>query len=147
MKILFATDHAGFELKNILVDFVSQELGFEVNDFGAFEYDESDDFPDFIRKVAEAISNNSEDRAIILGGSGQGEAMLANRYTGVRSAVYYGGNEEIVRLSRQHNNANILSLGARFIEPEEAKLAIKVWLETDFSGEDRHLRRIAALDK
>ncbi|PJC22454.1 MAG: ribose-5-phosphate isomerase, partial [Candidatus Yonathbacteria bacterium CG_4_9_14_0_2_um_filter_43_16] len=102
---------------------------------------------DFIRPVAEAVAHDPQSRGIILGGSGQGEAMCANRVKGARAAVYYGGAVDIVVLSREHNDANILSLGARFVETEEAKEVVRVWLETPFSGAEKHARRIAKLDK
>jgi len=147
MKIFIATDHAGFELKNSLIPFLTEELGHEVVDCGAFSYDEDDDYPDFI---SVAISNLKEEigetKAIILGGSGQGEASLANRYSGIRAAVYYGGPEEIITLSREHNDANVLSLGARFIDEITAKEAVRLWLSTDFSGEERYRRRIEKID-
>ena len=143
MKIYFATDHAGYELKNALVAFVRDELGYEVEDLGAHEYNKDDDYPDFIAKVAEQVSSNPETaRGIVLGGSGQGEAMVSNRFPHVRAAVYYGGNLDIITLSREHNDANILSLGARFINEEEAKKAVKLWFETKFSGDERHVRRL-----
>ncbi|MBI4114738.1 MAG: RpiB/LacA/LacB family sugar-phosphate isomerase [Candidatus Niyogibacteria bacterium] len=145
MKIYIGTDHAGFELKEKLKVFLS-ELGYEVEDMGAHELNDQDDYPDFIRPVADAVSKNSESRGIILGGSGQGEAMVANRIKGVRAAVYYGGTKEIVILSREHNNANILSLGARFISDEEAMSVVKLWLETAFPEEERHQRRIDKID-
>lgn len=142
----FASDHAGFEMKNDLLAFVSDELKLPVKDHGALTYDENDDYPEFVSKAAEETAKEPLDRAIILGGSGQGEAMVANRIKGIRSAVYYGGPEDIVRLSRQHNDANVLSLGARFLSTDEAKRAVKIWLATDFSGEERHTRRLAELE-
>lgn len=145
MKIYFATDHAGFELKEKLKDFVI-DLGYEVQDFGAFKYDEKDDYPDYISKCAKAISQNKDEVGIVLGGSGQGEAMVANRYKGVRCTVYYGGKEDILKLSKEHNDANILSLGARFLNESEAKSAVQIWLNSKFLGEERHLRRINKID-
>jgi len=146
MRIYIATDHAGFELKQTLVIYL-KELGFEVEDFGAHEYNKGDDYPDFVVPVAEAVSKDPESRGIVLGGSGQGEAIAANRFSGVRAAVYYGGNTQIIKLSREHNDANILSLGARFLNDTEAKTAVKSWLQTDFSGEERHQIRINKIDK
>ncbi|OGG41866.1 ribose-5-phosphate isomerase [Candidatus Kaiserbacteria bacterium RIFCSPHIGHO2_01_FULL_46_22] len=145
MKIHFASDHAGFALKNDLLAFVQNELNLEVLDHGATKLDQEDDYPDFIKLAASAVSSSTEDRAIILGGSGQGEAMVANRQAGVRAAVFYGGDLSIVKLSREHNNANVLSLGARFISLDDAKVAVQLWLQTEFSGEERHLRRIEKL--
>ena len=152
MKIYLAADHRGFELKEKIKEWL-KEWGYEYEDMGAFEFNKDDDYPDFIRKAAEAVANDPErNRGIILGGSGQGEAMVANRYKGVRAAVYYGGFEEVVKLSREHNNANILSLGialgstfegSKPMDEETARKVIKVWLETPFSGEERHKRRIA----
>lgn len=146
MKIHLGTDHAGFELKEKIKEFLAAE-GREIVDHGAFTLDETDDYPDFIRPVADAVSKDPESRGIVLGGSGQGEAMTANRYKGVRAAVFYGGTEDIVKLSREHNDANVLSLGARFIDNEMVKDVVKLWLETPFSGEERHKRRIAKIDK
>lgn len=147
MKIYFATDHAGFELKNTLLPYVKDELGYEVEDCGAHTLDADDDYPDFIRKAANAVAGNPENaKAIILGGSGQGEAIVSNRVSGVRAGTYYGGNLDIVRLSREHNDSNVLSLGAHFLSPEDAKEAVKLWLETDFSGDERHVRRINKID-
>lgn len=145
MKIYIGTDHAGFELKEKLKTFLGG-LGHMVEDKGAHTYDEQDDYPDFIRLVAEAVAQDSDARGIILGGSGQGEAMCANRIKGVRAAVYYGGPFDIAVLSREHNDANILSLGARFIDEDEAEEVARVWLATPFSGAERHARRIAKID-
>ena len=145
MKIHLATDHAGLELKEKVKLYLS-DLSYEVIDHGAYEYDALDDYPDFIFPCANAVSNDLESKGIILGGSGQGEAMAANRVKGVRAAVFYNGPEEIIKLSRQHNNANILSLGARFMSEEEMYKIIEVWLSTDFES-GRHQRRIEKLDE
>ena len=145
MKIHVATDHAGLELKEKVKLYLS-DLNYEVIDHGAYEYDALDDYPDFIFPCANAVSNDPESKGIILGGSGQGEAMAANRVKGVRAAVFYNGPDEIIKLSRQHNNANILSLGARFMPEEEMYKVIEVWLSTDFES-GRHQRRIEKLDE
>jgi ribose 5-phosphate isomerase B len=146
MKIYFASDHAGFEMKGKLLEFV-KNLGYETEDCGAYELNPEDDYPVFIKRAAERVSIDPlNSKAIILGGSGQGEDMVAEKYPDVRSAEYYGGNLEIVKLSREHNDANVLSLGARFLSLEEAKEAVKLWLSTPFSGEERHQRRIDQID-
>ncbi len=144
MKIHIATDHAGLELKNSIREYLIDE-GHDVTDHGAHEYDALDDYPDFIFPCAQAVAADPESRGIILGGSGQGEAMAANRIKGVRSAVFYNGPGEIVKLSREHNNANILSLGARFMSEAEIYDVIEMWLNEPFSG-GRHQRRIEKLD-
>ncbi|MDP7565874.1 MAG: RpiB/LacA/LacB family sugar-phosphate isomerase [Candidatus Marinimicrobia bacterium] len=144
MKIHIATDHAGLELKNIIRDYLI-EKGHDVKDHGAYEYDALDDYPDFIFPCAKAVAIDSESRGIILGGSGQGEAMAANRIKGARAAVFYNGPTEIVKLSREHNNANILSLGARFMTENEIYDVIEIWLNKPFEG-GRHQRRIEKLD-
>lgn len=147
MKIIFAADHAGYELKSELVVFVRDELGLEVEDVGADILDPDDDYPIFVSQAARQVSNDPENtKAIILGGSGQGEAMLANRYPHVRAAVFYGGPHDIIRLSREHNDANVLSLGARFIESEGTKKMVRLWLETAASSEIRHKRRIHMME-
>ena len=145
--IYLATDHAGFELKEEIKKFLIAE-GHEVTDVGALEYDEMDDYPDFIIPAAEKVAEDPvNNRGIILGGSGQGEAIAANKVRGIRAAMYYGVKEDIVKLSRTHNNANILSLGARFVEPEEAKKIIKMWLATEFINEERHVRRVEKISE
>ena len=144
MNIHLASDHAGLELKNAIKNYLKGK-GHDVSDHGAHEYDAQDDYPDFIFPCARAVAADPESRGIILGGSGQGEAMAANRIKGVRAAVYYGSVREISQLSREHNNANILSLGARFISEDEIYNVIEIWLEETFSG-GRHQRRIEKLD-
>ncbi|MDO8573366.1 MAG: RpiB/LacA/LacB family sugar-phosphate isomerase [Candidatus Daviesbacteria bacterium] len=145
MKVYLAADHAGFELKEKIKEFLVKD-GYEVIDFGAETFDPEDDYPDFISKAAEAVSKDPTSKAIILGGSGQGEAMVANKFPNVRAAVYYGKAEEMPSLTRQHNNSNILSLGARFLTEEEANSAVKLFLETPFSEEERHIRRIEKIE-
>ncbi len=145
MKIFIGTDHAGYSLKETLKDFL-EKLGYQVEDKGAFELNEADDYPDFIIPVAEAVSLDPRSLGIVIGGSGQGEAMTANKIRGIRSAVYYGGNLELVKLSREHNSANILSLGARFVTEEEAKKAVEIFTKTPFSKEERHIRRLDKIE-
>ena len=140
-----ASDHAGFELKKEIFSYLI-ELGYQVEDKGPFQYIPDDDYPDFILPVAEAVSKDENLRAIILGGSGQGEAITANRFENVRAVVYYAHNLDVIRLAREHNNSNALSLGARFLTVEEAKTAVRLWLETDFSGDSRHLRRLQKIN-
>lgn len=145
MKVYIGTDHAGFEVKEKLVPFL-KSLGHEVEDLGAHSFEALDDFPNYIEPVARAVAAESGAKGIILGGTGQGEAMCANRTKGVRAAVYYGGPLGVVILSREHNDANILSLGARFIDIKEAETAVKIWLDTKFSDDERLIRRIKEID-
>ena len=141
--IVLATDHAGFELKEHVKKFLS-EKGFEIKDFGALEYDALDDYPDFIIPAAKFISKHKL-IGIIFGGSGQGEAMAANRIKGIRAAMFYGGPDDIIELSKLHNNANILSIGARFVSKQKSEEIINLWLSTDFE-KGRHQKRIDKLD-
>jgi len=143
-KIYLASDHAGYELKEALSIYLS-ERGYQVNDLGPLSFDPSDDYTDTIAPLAQAITQDAEAMGVAIGGSGEGEAMVCNRVSGVRAAVYYGGNKDIIKLSREHNNANVLSLGARFISQEEAKDAVVLWLETPFPTEERHIRRVTKL--
>ena len=145
MKIVLATDHAGFDLKNHVKDYLEKEK-YQVEDFGAYEYDAMDDYPDFIMPAARVVGSSKNTVGIIFGGSGQGEAMAANRVKGVRAVVYYDGPKKIIKYSRQHNDANVLSLGARFISKEKTIEVIKLWFKTPFEGE-RHLQRIKKLDQ
>jgi len=163
MKIYLGTDHAGFDLKEKVKTFLKKE-GYDVVDCGALIFDKEDDYPDFISKAAEEVSKDPENsKGIIFGGSGQGEAIVANKFKNIRAVVFYApaipplaadatGRKsrdpfEIIRLSREHNNANVLSLSARFLKEEEALKAVKLWLETPFTGEERHQRRIEKIKK
>jgi ribose 5-phosphate isomerase B len=148
MKIFIATDHAGYDMKEAIASYIEKELGYTVADMGAHQNDPDDDYPDFIALAAEEVSHDpTGSRGIVIGGSGQGEAIVANRYPKVRATVYYGGTLDVIKLSREHNNANILSLGARFMSLDEAKAAVKLWLETPFSDEERHARRLKKIEQ
>lgn len=146
MKIALGADHAGFALKENIKAFL-EELGHEVTDFGAYELDPDDDYPDFVLPAVWAVADGTAERALIFGGSGQGEAMAANRVKGIRAAVFYGGVEDVICLSREHNDANVLSLGARFIGEDEAHHVVGEWLRIAFTKEERHARRNAKLDR
>ena len=143
MKIYIGTDHAGFELKEELKIFL-EKLGCKVEDKGAYEFNEEDDYPDFIfpvvKAVAEDIIRDLDSRGIVIGGSGQGEAIVANKVRGIRAAVVY--DEYSAKMSREHNDANIISLGNRTVSISKAKELVKLWLETLISNEERHKRRI-----
>jgi ribose 5-phosphate isomerase B len=144
-------DHAGFYLKEALVTYL-EKLNYEVIDHGANHFDEFDDYPDFVVPVAKAVSERPHNvKGIIIGGSGQGEAMAANQFPNVRATVFYGnkvfGGSDIIKLSRQHNDANVLSLGARFVSTGEAKRAVKTWLNTPFSEDYKYIRRIKKIEK
>lgn len=142
MKVYFAADHAGFELKKTLIERV-RAMGHEAEDVGALEYNAEDDYPDFVAPCAAKVAADEGSFGIVLGKSGQGEAMVANRVKGIRAAVYYGGNTELITLTRAHNNANVLSLGAGFLTPEEAGSVVEKFLNEPFSHDDRHVRRLA----
>ena len=151
-NIYIGADHAGFDLKEELIPFI-KTLGYEVVDCGAYKYEKEDDYPDYVSPVAKAVALNPEHNCgIVLGGSGQGEAIIANRYPNVRAIVFYGNpglfsKNEIIKLGREHNDSNILSLGARFLKTKEAKNAVKLWLSINFSNEERHIRRIKKIEK
>jgi ribose 5-phosphate isomerase B len=142
MKIAIGSDHAGFRYKERIKQFLS-ELGHEVTDFGTHSEDPVD-YPLFIRPVAEAVARGEHERGVVLGGSGNGEAMAANRVKTIRCALCW--NTESARLARQHNDANMISLGQRMISEEDALEIVRVWLETGFEG-GRHIRRIQLLDQ
>lgn len=161
MKIALSTDHAGLDALKALESFLTSQ-GHECVNFGPKEFDADDDYPDFIRPAAEAVASGQCEMGVIMGGSGQGEAMVANRVKGARAAVYYGpantvgaidasgthaqDQYEIIRLSRQHNNANMLSLAARFLSQTDIQNAVTLWLNTPFEGVERHQRRINKID-
>lgn len=151
-KIYFAADHAGFELKKTLLAYVTT-LGYEVEDLGAHTLDPGDDYPDYVMPCAERVADEPGSFGIIIGASGEGEAMAANRVTGARAAVFYGPPSHaqtdaggatltLVESARAHNDANILSLGARFVGAAEAAEAVRMFLATPFSGAERHRRRL-----
>ncbi|MCH8821802.1 RpiB/LacA/LacB family sugar-phosphate isomerase [Patescibacteria group bacterium] len=146
MKIYLASDHAGFELKEKIEEFLKSK-GYDVEDVGPDSFDKDDDYPDFIYPAAKKVSESPDSKGIIFGKSGQGEAVVANKVSGIRAMVYYGGDDEIIKLSRRHNDSNVLSIGAGFVSDEEALKAVDVWLNTEFSGEGRHIRRIEKIKK
>ena len=143
MRIHIATDHAGFELKNHLVAHLSA-AGHDVVDHGALEYDPLDDYPAFCFSAAAAVVAEPGSLGIVIGGSGNGEQIAANKVHGVRAALAW--NPEIARLSRQHNNANVVSVGARQHSTEEATAIVEAFLAEPFSGDERHQRRIDQVD-
>ena len=153
MKIFIGTDHAGFGLKEILVPLLKSQ-GYEVVDKGAYEYNESDDYPDFVIPVAREVSKDPDNsKGIIFGATGEGEAITANRFPHVRAAVFYGDcgavvddEANIIIRSREHNNSNILSLGARYLTEEAMLKAVTTWLSTPYSKGERHVRRLAKID-
>jgi ribose 5-phosphate isomerase B len=141
MKVSLGTDHAGFRYKEKIKELLVS-LGHEVKDFGTWS-EEAVDYPLFIRPAAEAVAKGECDRGIVFGGSGNGEAMVANKVRGVRCALCW--NEESAKLSRQHNDANVLSLGERLIPETLALEIVRIWLTTEFEG-GRHARRIAEIE-
>jgi ribose 5-phosphate isomerase B len=141
MKIAIGSDHAGFQYKEKIRVFLA-ELGHSVTDFGTHS-EEPVDYPLFIAPVASAVARHEFERGVILGGSGNGEAIVANRFKGIRAAVCW--NVESARLGRRHNDANIISLGQRMMTPETALDIVRIWLETPFEG-GRHQRRIELID-
>ena len=141
MKIAIGSDHAGFQYKEKIKGFL-EGLGHSVTDFGTHS-EEPVNYPLFIRPVAEAVARGEFDRGIVLGGSGNGEAMVANRVKGIRCALCW--NADSARLGRQHNDANVLSLGQRMMSLETALQIVQIWLETPFEG-GRHQRRIELID-
>ena len=158
MKVYLAADHAGFNLKNALVEHV-RTLGHDAEDLGALALDPADDYPDFAKTLAERVLADPGSRGFLICGTGQGEAMAANRLSGIRAAVFYGEMRvrealeleggtsqdgfDVVRLARRHNDANILAIGARFVLASEADEAVRIFLDTPFSTDARHARRIS----
>ncbi len=162
MKVYLATDHAGFEIKNKVAELLKKE-GYDVEDCGPEAYDKDDDYPDFISKAAKKVSETPDDFGIVFGGSGQGEAIVANKFNNVRCALFYGpvippiatditgktsdDPYEMLRLTREHNNSNMLSIGVRFMTEADTMNAIKLFLSSKYSGEERHARRIDKIKK
>jgi ribose 5-phosphate isomerase B len=162
MKIALSTDHAGVELLQKLEQFLAAK-GHECVNFGPTSFDPDDDYPDFIFPAAQAVTKGECEVGIIMGGSGQGEAMAANRVKGIRCTLFYGpavpkvainaegdmsdDDYEILKLSRDHNVANMLSLAARFLSWEEIEKAVTIWLETPQGTVERHVRRVTKLDQ
>ena len=161
--IYLASDHAGFELKGKVKE-VLERQGLGVEDCGAFEFNKDDDYPDFISKAATGVAKDLDNNVgIIFGGSGQAEMMVANKFKGIRCALFYGGvvavravdvtgresNNpfEMIKLTREHNDSNMLSIGVRFTTDEEALEVIKLWLDTPFPEDERHQRRIEKIKK
>lgn len=142
MKVFLGSDHAGFELKEEIKKFLIGER-YEVEDCGAFRFDQNDDYPDFCSKVAKRVAENSGSVGFVFGKSGAGEAIVANKIKGARAVLAV--NEENVRLSREHNDANVLSFGSIFYDTETVKKLAKLFLETPFSNEERHIRRISKI--
>ena len=142
MKIGIGSDHAGFRYKESIKALL-QELGHEVRDFGT-DSEATVDYPTFIRPVAEAVAGGECERGIVLGGSGNGEAIAANRVRGVRCALCW--NTESARLGRMHNDANVISIGQRMMDDATALEIVRVWLDTPFEG-GRHIARIQMLDE
>jgi ribose 5-phosphate isomerase B len=161
LKVYLATDHAGLEIKNKILDYLNG-LGYDAEDCGAFEYDKNDDYPDLISNAAKKVSENPQNFGIVFGGSGQGEQIVANKFKGVRCALFYSlalpaeaidinGNKsedpyEMLKLTRAHNNSNMLSLGTRFLTEEQIKKAVKIFLESPFPEEERHARRVEKIN-
>ncbi|WP_114203604.1 ribose-5-phosphate isomerase [Janibacter anophelis] len=139
MRVHIGGDHAAFELHQELLTFLADE-GHEVVDHGPFEYDAVDDYPVFVIRAAQAVAADPGSRGIVLGGSGNGEQMAANKVEGIRAALCY--NAELARLAREHNDAQIISMGGRMQPVEESKEMVRVFLATEFTGEERHQRRI-----
>ncbi|GGB16614.1 ribose-5-phosphate isomerase [Flexivirga endophytica] len=139
MRVHIGGDHAAYELQRALVGWLTEE-GHDVVDHGAKEYDELDDYPVFVLRAAEGVAADAGSLGVVLGGSGNGEQMAANKVEGIRAALCY--NAELAQLARQHNNAQVISIGGRFNTVDEAKEMVRVFLETPFSGADRHQRRI-----
>lgn len=149
-KLFLATDHAGFEHKNTLRDYFLEHdaHGYDVIDLGAFVHDQSDDYPDLIAAAARRVATNPDrDRAVVFGGSGQGEAIVANKFNRVRATVYYGYDDSIINLAREHNNTNVLSIGARFVESDNMIQMVERWLVIPFKHEERHQRRLDLIAK
>ncbi|MFA5132062.1 MAG: RpiB/LacA/LacB family sugar-phosphate isomerase [Candidatus Paceibacterota bacterium] len=149
MKIYLATDHAGFELKENIKSYL-EEKGNEVYDCGALTLEDGDDYPEYMARAAEKVQEDAMHApamAVIFGGSGVGESIVANRFAHVRAVVYAGGPLDVIKVSREHNDTNVLAIGARFVTVSEAKQAIDLFLATPFSHDERHADRIIQIEE
>jgi len=142
MRVHLGSDHAGFELKAHLGEWL-REQGYDVVDHGPVEYDPVDDYPPYVLRAAQAVVNDSGSLGVVIGGSGNGEQIAANKVAGVRAALAW--NDDTAGLSREHNDANVVSVGARMHSPDEATRLVERFLTTPFSGDVRHARRISML--
>ena len=138
-QIYFSGDHAGFYLKENLMDFLRKK-GFEIRDFGPYAYDKNDDYPDFVISMAKTVKKDKV-FGLVIAGSGEGEAIAINKLKGIRAPVYHGKNLKIIKTTREHNDANILCIGARFVSEKESKKAVEIFLKTKFA-KGRHERRL-----
>lgn len=143
MRIHIGGDHAAFETQRALVEYLTAE-GHDVVDHGPTEYDALDDYPVFVLRAAEGVRDDEGSLGVVLGGSGNGEQMAANKVAGIRAALCL--TEEFASLAREHNGAQIVSIGGRFVTIDQAKAIVKTFIETPYSGEDRHSRRIAMVE-
>lgn len=144
-KIIVAADHAGFQMKEKVVRYLAGE-GYRVDDVGAHLLDPADDYPLYMHTASKRVSQTTGSFGLLFGGSGQGEAIVANRYLGVRAIVYAAPDLTLIETGRVHNDANVLSVGARFVADHDAEEAVLLFLTTSFPGDDRHRRRIAQID-
>ncbi len=142
MKIAIGADHGGYEYKNNIIDLLKNK-GYEVKDFGTYS-NESCDYPEFAKKVAESVANGNFDRGILICGTGIGMSIVANKFKGIRAALC--SDTFSAKATREHNNSNILCMGARVISFEKAEEITRIWLETEFSQEERHIRRINMIE-
>jgi ribose 5-phosphate isomerase B len=143
MRVYLGSDHAGYELKRRLVGQL-REAGHEPVDCGPTSYDPDDDYPPYVLLAASRVAGDPGSLGVVLGGSGNGEAIAANKVPGVRAVLAW--TDETARLGREHNDANVISLGARMLDPDDAVRFVEVFLATPFSGEERHRRRLGMLD-
>lgn len=150
MTIYLATDHAGFSLKEAIKMYLEQNPEYEVYDCGALTLEPGDDYPEYMARASEKVQYDTMHEpsvAILFGGSGVGEAIVANRYAHVRAVTYAGGPLDVVKVSREHNDTNILSIGSRFVSEGEAKQAVDLFLSTPFSHDERHADRIIQIEE
>ena len=149
MTLYLATDHAGFELKENIKSYL-EEKGLEVYDCGALTFEDGDNYPEYMARAAEKVQEDAmhaPSMAVIFGGSGVGEAIVANRFRHVRAVVYAGGPLDVIKVSREHNDTNVLSIGARFVAANEARQAVDLFLSTAFSHDERHAERVIQIDE